>query len=158
MDAHVIAQPRCRSHTPPRGFALLEVIVAVGVLAVLLTGAARMLRVASNQQQGVARRVAALEAVQAIAEQVDNLPWDEVTAERIAQIGIPAPLAPRLPGAGVTCTVAEETDPVARRVSIELTWTAVGGRLARPVRLTTWAFPDQPAAEPSAAGDVEPNE
>ena len=134
---------RCGSWTRAgrRGMSLLEVAVAAALLAVLLSASTQMLRVLSNQQRAAERRVVALQAVQAVAEQIGNLPAEQVTADMARQVAIPEAARSYLPASRVNLVVAEEAEPVAaKRVSIELSWSGPGGQPAAPVRLTTWVF------------------
>ena len=129
----------------PGGITLLEMTVAAGILAVLISTSVQMIRVVSAQQRAAERRAVAMQTVQALAEQLGNLPWDELTPQSTEQITIPAVLAAYLPGAKLAVTLNGETEDIAaKRVAIELTWKAPNGQPAGPVRLTTWSFPDQP--------------
>lgn len=122
---------------------LLEVAVAAAILATLITVSVKMLRTLGDQQLGVARRVIALDAVQAIAEQLGNTPWDELTTEAAGRIDVPAPLQPYLPGANVDISIQAEEEPVrTKRVTARITWNGPGGQPAHPVQLTTWVFAD----------------
>lgn len=127
-----------------RGFTLLELTVAAAVMAALLAASLQMLRALTDNQRAAARRAIALQAVQAVAEQVGNLPWDQLTTETAQQTKISPPLETRLPGANLTIVVADEPTPiVSKRITTELTWTDKRGRVGAPARLTNWAFPDE---------------
>ena len=126
-----------------RGFTIMEMVVAAGILALLLTTTVHMLRVLTDHQRASDRRATAIEAVQAVAEQVGNLPWDQLTTESAQQITIPQQLEARLPGTIVTIEVDEEASPVAdKRIMVELTWIGQDKETVAPIRLTTWAFRD----------------
>jgi prepilin-type N-terminal cleavage/methylation domain-containing protein len=128
-----------------RGFTLVEVAVAATLLAALLATSVHMLRVLSDHQRTAGRRSVALEAIQAVAEQVSNLPLDQLSQDAAQQVPIPAPIARYLPGAKLAVSVADETTPViSKRIAIELTWTNLNGEPAAPARLTAWVFPDAP--------------
>jgi prepilin-type N-terminal cleavage/methylation domain-containing protein len=130
-------------------FSLLEVIVAAAILAVILTVAARMLNALGNQQQASQRRALALQTVQALAEQLGNLPWDELTPEAANRTNVPAVSQTHLPGAKLSIAVHEEQEPLsAKRVTVALTWNGPNGQPSGPVRLTTWVFHD--ATPPSS--------
>jgi hypothetical protein len=122
---------------------MLEITLAAGLLGVLMTVSVQMLRVMGDRQRESERRTAALQTVQAIAEQLQNMPWDELTPSAGDTIKIPKAIARHLPGAKLGVTVSEESEPVAaRRVTVELQWNGPRGQPARPIRLTAWAFPD----------------
>jgi prepilin-type N-terminal cleavage/methylation domain-containing protein len=125
------------------GLTLLEITVASAILAVLLTASIQMLQAVSSQQRAADRQAVATLAVQAIAEQIGNIPWDQLTSEAAAQVAIPAPLERYLPAGKLVATVEEQTEPVvAKRVYLELTWSGPGGKQSGPVRLTSWVFPE----------------
>jgi prepilin-type N-terminal cleavage/methylation domain-containing protein len=129
----------------PLGFTLLELTVAAALVAVFLASSLQMLRVLTENQRSAERRAIAMQAVQAVAEQVGNLPWDQLTTQTAQQAKIPPALKDRLPGAKLTIVVAEELAPVSKRIAVELSWSDTKGQLRAPARLTSWAFPDEPA-------------
>jgi hypothetical protein len=127
------------------GSTLLEVIMASAMLAVLLATMLQMLRATNNHQRSNERRVIALQAVQAVADQVANIPWEQLTAESAKQVTIPRPLQSYLPGSTLAITVDEEPAPAAaKRIHVELAWNSADGKPGAPVRLTSWAFPKSP--------------
>jgi type II secretory pathway pseudopilin PulG len=136
-----MANQMAQCRWPRRGITLLEVTVAVGMLAVLLATSVQMLHVFTIQHQAAERHAVALQAVQAIAEQAANIRWDELTSQSAGQLTLPPIAASRLPAARLSLTVENEVEPVvAKRIMITLTWNAPNGRQARPVRLTCWAY------------------
>ena len=132
----------------PFGITLLEVSVAAALLALLLGATGQFLRALSMQQRAAERRVVALQAIQAVAEQIGNVRFEELTTDAARQAAIPAALEPYLPGARLELDVADEAAPaVAKRVSIGLSWNAPGGQRAGQVHVTTWVFPDASLSE-----------
>jgi prepilin-type N-terminal cleavage/methylation domain-containing protein len=128
-----------------RGFTLLELTVASALMAVLLAASLQMLRALSDHQRAAERRAIAMQAVQAVAERIANLPWDQLTTEAAQQTKIPPSLASRLPGAKLTAAVAEEPTPLSKRIEVQVGWTDTKGQGGAPIRLTSWAFPDKTA-------------
>jgi hypothetical protein len=127
---------------------LLEVTAAAAMLAVLMTISTQMLRAVGGQQRAIERRALAMAAVQAVAEQIGNTNWDDLTDETAKEIEIPGPIKPHLPGAHLVVTLHEEQEPTAaKRVTIELEWYGPHGRPAGPLRLTVWAFPGDLAGQ-----------
>jgi hypothetical protein len=134
----------CRNRVPKRALIMLEIAIAVGLLGMLMTASVQVLRAMQTQQRAADRRAAALQMVQAIAEQISNLSWEDVTSERLKQIELPQPIAEYLPEAKLDARLAEETEPVsAKRVTFKLTWRAPKGQPAAPIRLTIWVFEDE---------------
>ena len=135
-----------RKHSPRLtsrpGLTLVELTIAIAVFSVLLATSMKMIFAASSQMRANERRNVALQAVQAISEQIENMPWDSLTTEAASQITIPELAAPYLPDAKLIVAVNDETDPLAKRVVVEITWKGRGGQRSQPVRLTSWVFPE----------------
>ncbi len=98
----------------------------------------------SSQVRANDSRYLALQAVQSVLEQAENVPWDELTSESVARIELPVSVVARLRDARLSLTVSEEAEPRAKRIHAELAWTGRGGQPARPMRLSAWVFPDAP--------------
>src|SRR4051812_18349471 len=136
-------------HARFRGaFTLLEVVIAAGMLAMLLTTSVQMLRALSIYQRGSEHRAVALEAVQAVSDQIANTPWDQLTAESAKKVTIPKQLESYLPGAKLSVSLENEATPTAsRRIYVDLSWKGPDGQLSAPVRLTSWVFPERSRSE-----------
>jgi hypothetical protein len=136
-------------HATRRGaFTLFEVIVAATMLAVLLTTSVQMLRAVSNHERASERRVVAMEAVQAVGDQIANIPWRELTPESAKKVSIPKPLDSWLPGAKLTVSLDEEASPTtSKRIHVDITWNGPDGQAVAPVGLTSWAFPERSRPE-----------
>jgi len=115
-------------------------------LAMLLTTSVQMLRALSNYQRGSERRAVALEAVQAVSDQVANTPWDQLTAESAKKVTIPKQLDTYLPGAKLSISLEDEAT-ASRRIHVDLTWNEPNGQPLAPVRLTSWIFPERPRSQ-----------
>jgi hypothetical protein len=124
------------------GLTVIELTISIAILAVLLATSMRMIVVASDHVRANDRRDLALQAAQAVSEEIDNIPWEQLNDETAAGVRIPDAIASRLPGAKLTAKVAEESDPLAKRVTVEITWNTRSDQPAAPSRLTTWVFPD----------------
>ena len=137
-----------RRHNSRPGLTLVELTIAVAVFSVLLATSMKMIFAASNQMRANERRNVALQTVQAVSEQIENMPWNSLTTEAASQIPIPELAGPYLPGAKLTVAVNDETDPPAKRVLVEITWNGRGGQRSEPVRLTSWVFPENVPPSP----------
>ena len=149
MSSNYTSSGKLIAHVPRRrAFTLLEVIVAAAMLAVLLTTSVQMLRALSIHQRASERRAVALEAAEAVADQVANIPWDQLTAESAKKVTIPKPLDDYLLGAKLSVSLDEEAAPTpSRRLHIDLTWNGPDGQAVAPVRLTSWVFPERSRSE-----------
>jgi hypothetical protein len=120
---------------------LLEIMLAAGLLGILMTVSVQMMRVMGDRQRAAERRAAALQTVQALAETVGNMPWNELSADAAEKIAIPESMSKNLPGAKLNVTINDEREPIAaKRVMLELHWNNPRGQAPAPVRLTTWVF------------------
>ena len=149
MSSNITTSDKLIVHAPPRrAFTLLEVIIAATMLVVLLTTSVQMLRALSNHERAAERRLVAFEAVQAVADQIANIPWSELTAESAKKVSIPKPLDGYLPGAKLSVSLDEEATPTtSKRIHIDLTWNGPDGQAVAPVRLTSWVFPERSRSE-----------
>jgi hypothetical protein len=145
MSSHIKPSGNLNLHRRcNRAFTLLEVVIAAGMLAMLLTTSVQMLRALSVYQRGSERRAVALQAVQAVSDQIANTPWDQLTAESAKKAAIPKQLDSYLPGAKLSVSLEDETTPTAsRRIHVDLTWNGPDGQSSAPVRLTSWVFPER---------------
>jgi len=143
LRREILIRPKSTRPAARVGSTLLEVVMAAGMLAMLLAVTVQMLRATTNGQRAAERRVIALQAVRAVADEVANTPWDQLTAESAKQVKIPEPLQAHLPGSALTVAVDEEPAPVtAKRIHVELAWKTAEGKPGAPVRLTSWALPE----------------
>jgi len=129
---------------PRRGVTMIEIAAAVAMLAVLLASSVQVMRALAKEQLAAARRVMALQTVQAVTEELANLPWDQLSPEAAGKLTIPDVVNFYLPGAALAATVAEAEEPVkSKRLSVELRWRMPNGQPTAPLRLTTWVYLDE---------------
>lgn len=127
----------CRSRRS--GFTFAEVLIAVAMLAVLLSLAGQMLFQARRNSRIAEQRALALRTVENCLEKLTAQPWEQVSDETIAQLKLPASLISRWPDAKLSGDVKEQAEPAsAKRVSLQLQLTPNQPALA--AKLTTWIF------------------
>jgi type II secretory pathway pseudopilin PulG len=125
---------------------MLELTVAIMLLAVVLASLGPLLSWIRQQRRTAEdRQLAVLELANA-AERLSLTPYRELTAESLQSLELPAAAAEELPGAVLTGQIADEADPAAKRITLELAWRADGVRPIKPLRLVVWRFPDPEAA------------
>ncbi len=123
------------------GVVLLELIVACGLMAVLVTLSVQLLTAAATQRRAVDQRSLALAEAANVAEQISGLAWDELTAERLSKITLSPAAQQSLPqGKLLVTSTPDETAPAGQRITIEITWHAATGEPAAPVRVNLWAY------------------
>ena len=132
-----------RTSAQRRGLTIIEVTAAAAMLAVLLACSVQVMRALANQQRAAARRVMALQTVQAVTEELANVPWDQLTPDTASKLTIPEAAKLHLLGAALSATVADDDEPIeSKRLSVELRWQTPSGQPSAPLRLTTWVYPD----------------
>jgi Tfp pilus assembly protein PilV len=137
----------CRRHTRLRGslnrpgMTLLEVGVALVVLAAAMTALVQLIGVATRQRRTNDQRLAALHEVADEAERLATIPWSDLAPEKLTTWPRSAELASVLPAAECHVTVSEEAEPpLTRRVELRVAWKNVVGDQVAPVELTLWRY------------------
>jgi hypothetical protein len=140
-----------RKHRTPRNrrrrscrtaITILEVTLAAALFSILLATSLRMFRVVESRQLAGERRDCALQAAQAVLEQIGNIPWSGLTPDAVKQIKVPDAIAKRLPGSDVSVALSDETEPTAKRVRVDVSWQTPNQQTSS-VNLTSWIFPEQ---------------
>jgi hypothetical protein len=127
--------------TSRRGIALLETVIASGLLVVLVAVSLRMLSTTSAQRRAVEKRSIALAEAANVAEQISMLPWEEITTEGLGEVQLSPAASQSLPKGELKLAVEASTSgPPGLRVSIEIIWRQSSGRLESPVRLSFWTY------------------
>lgn len=135
--------PRAGSPSHPRAaFTLFELAISAILLAAVMVSAIPALSWIVRVRQSAERRQAATLEVGNLMEQVAALPWEEITAERLAAVRLTEPVSQHLPAAELKVTVSiVETDPDAKRVFIELRWHESRAESApTSIRLAAWIY------------------
>jgi len=123
------------------GSMLLEVSLAVMLMAVTLVAVAQLLAVAARQHQETRWRIVATHEVANVMEQVMALSWDETTTERLNGLALEPTTVTLLPDAKLQVEVTEVKDPrQAKRIRISLTYRNNAELLVEPIALVTWKF------------------
>ncbi len=125
-----------------RGYALLEITVAVVLLLAAMNLTVKMLGWVAAERRGVDRRHWAIQSVANVMERVTAEPFDRVTVETARSIASRSGAATVLPGAEWSIAVDDDRDaPIpARRVSINLRWKERAVGWEAPVRVSSWVF------------------
>ncbi|MFV0443106.1 MAG: hypothetical protein ACK5Q5_06015 [Planctomycetaceae bacterium] len=123
------------------GISAIEITVAILLLASVFAMLGPMLSWIRQQRRCAEDRQLALLELANAAERVSLLNYEALTAEQLAQLTLPAVADAELRDARLTATVDEESAPVARRVTLQLSWKEDGVRESAPLRLVLWRFP-----------------
>jgi hypothetical protein len=99
----------------------------------------QVLSLAAAQRRTSEVRRLALAEVANQAEQLALVPWDELTAEKLAARQPSDALLDVAPTATLTVTPSDEAGPpAAKRVFLSVQWTTPAGDWVRPVELAIW--------------------
>lgn len=137
--------------SPHRGSLLVELVIAAGMLAVILSLTVRVLGQVGQQRRAAERRQRALVEASNAMERITARPYDEVTAQGAAAVKLSPDTAAALPGAELNVDVRDESisGVSSRRVAVRLRWKNPAGEWEAPVRLVTWIEPSPPSGRRS---------
>lgn len=125
---------------PRRGVSLIELTVAsllVGTVFVALGPVLHAIR--QQREQAQQRQIALLELANQ-AERLSLRAWEELTPERLEQIELSETARQRLRQASLRVALAEDAEPLVRRITLELSWHDPAGRGVSPLRLVVWKY------------------
>jgi len=124
-----------------RGLTLLEVGVALVVLAGAMLALAQLVGLTVRQRRITDQRLIALQEVANEAERLAVMPWDELASDQLTTWKPSAELTAVLPAADCRVKVTpEEGPPASRRIALRIAWTNVVGEEVTPVELTLWRY------------------
>ena len=124
-----------------RGTTLVEVSLALCLLAVAIAAAAQMLAVCARQRKSADRQFAAQIEASNIAERIATMSYSDVGPETLATMTLSPETQSALAGGelALECTNVAAPDLPHKRIAIEVAWsTRTEGR--RAVHLTTWKY------------------
>jgi prepilin-type N-terminal cleavage/methylation domain-containing protein len=127
--------------TRRRGMSLVELTVAVLVLAVMVSVCMRFLRALADQRRGLQNRRVAVEEVANVMERLGARPWEDLTPEAIGQVPLSAEAQRAIPGGKLEVDVLRPAgDEGAKRVTVVLRWPTGPEQADRSVRLVAWRY------------------
>jgi prepilin-type N-terminal cleavage/methylation domain-containing protein len=119
-----------------RGFTVLEIMVALGLLSVAMVLVAQLGLWSLSERRRNALRQEALETAANLLESAQASSWEALTPEWAAAQRLPDFLAQRLEEAKLTVRVEPEASrPRTKRVTVEIAWRLSNGMPAQPVVL-----------------------
>jgi type II secretory pathway pseudopilin PulG len=123
------------------GATLIEVTVALVVLAAAMLALAQMVTLVARQRRLTEARRMALQEVANQAERVAVMAWDEAAPDKLTAWEPSTDLLAGIPAAQCAIEVTDEPGPpTARRVRLEVRWTDAAGHPLKPAGLTLWKF------------------
>ena len=122
------------------GSMLLEVSLAVMLLAVALVAVAQLLAVAARQRRETRWRTVATREVANITEQVMALPWNQTSTENFSTVAL-HDTTQTLLDATLEVEVTDVTEPrEAKRIRISLAYRNTADLPVEPITLVAWKF------------------
>lgn len=135
-------QRRPEARARRRAFTLVEITISSLVLSIAMVLTLHVLAWVAAERRAVERRECAVQEVANLMERLTARPWDELTAQRLAQVTLSQAARSALPGAELTASVDDLSKPVvSRRLTFRLRWRNRAGGFERPVRLSAWTYP-----------------
>lgn len=130
------------------GMTLFEILAAVSVLGVLLIACAQMLAVMTVQQQAVRNRRAAVQMAQNAMERCFAAAWEQMGADKTAEIAAEIAAEGMLRGARVEIALKRAVDlHDGRTVQVAVAWREGAEEPERVERLTAWRYGTKQAEE-----------
>jgi type II secretory pathway pseudopilin PulG len=124
-----------------RGYSMIELLVAAGLLATLLTVCVQLSGVASAEQRALRQRQAAMNEAANVLERLSIRPWNALTDKDLGDLPLSAAARQSLPAAKLEVHVAQSAGQSgARRISVHIRWPDRDGRPEQTVRLTAWRY------------------
>ena len=119
------------------GFTITEMMVALVLFAVAAVAIGQLTLVARLSYRQLWELQTAGEAIANIAEEVNVLPWEELTDQRLARLKLPDEVLQQLPEAELHAAVKDvEGQPAGKQITLELS----RGEHLPGQRLTFWRF------------------
>ncbi|HEY2841246.1 MAG TPA: prepilin-type N-terminal cleavage/methylation domain-containing protein, partial [Pirellulales bacterium] len=121
------------------GFTLIEIIVAIALLAAAMLSATQVLMISARQRRAADRRFAAQLEASNVAERIAALDYDAITPEAAQAMKLTPDAQSALPEAElkVTSVLVETSTPHYKRITIEIGWPSSDRQLP-VVRFTTF--------------------
>jgi Tfp pilus assembly protein PilV len=122
----------------------MEVVVALGLLAVGLTCTVQVLSWMAAERRDSQHRQFALQAAANCLERLSAEPWDALTPARIEALKLGEAVEQSLPGGKLEVEVLTDLQQRdARRIVVEVGWKGRTGMREGPVRLVAWRWRQQ---------------
>lgn len=124
-----------------RGYALVEIAMAVMVLMAAMSLAVKVLAGVGQQRRATERRLLALQELANAVERVNAEPFDALNAGRARELSRPAAHSALSKADWQAELTADDAGPVAgKRVTVRVRWKGPSGEWSAPVSLTTWVY------------------
>ena len=143
----------CRIAT---GITLFEVVLSMLVLSVVGVALTQAVVAIDRAHDNTRQFDEASRALENVLAGFASQPYEQLTSETAESLTLLDDVQSRLVGATLTVTLAEEDNPVAKRITAQLVFD--GARRVKPISLTTWVFApaDSPGNDTTADDEESP--
>jgi len=122
-----------------RGFTLFEIFVAVAVFGSVLATFVPLMQSVHKQQRAADQQLLALREADNLLEEISQQSWQALIPDELAKRTLSETAKAHLLKSELRVTVDEQAGPpVAKRVSVEVSWTPHAGQPTKSVRLVAW--------------------
>ena len=129
-------------------FSLMELTVAISVMAILMIAVAQWATVSRRAETTIHERSVALEAAENVVQRIALVPESEWEAKPWSDWTLPEETQAALPGGVLSVTSEEETE-TSLRLEVVVTWNAAtSGAPPLEATITTWRFRATEEADP----------
>ena len=132
----------------PRGFTLLEVVIAGTLLGAVLIVSARMIWSVARQREAILDRQTALCEAGNVMERLFARPWGDLSDDAVKGVRLSDDFQRALPGGELTIQLIGLTeDPPAKRILVKVSWSHDPDRPQRSVQLVALKYQVEPARD-----------
>jgi type II secretory pathway pseudopilin PulG len=124
-----------------RGYTILELTIALGIFAAMLATVGQTVALVAQQRRLTQRRELAQQSAENVMEHLFARAWDELTAEKTAEVKLPEGVERDLPGASLKIELVEQAGPPpARRIKVAVGWNDAAGPVSTSATVTAWRY------------------
>jgi prepilin-type N-terminal cleavage/methylation domain-containing protein len=125
-----------------KGFTLIELTIAVALLAIAMTLTVQAVGWVAQQRRATDRRQWAAREAGNVMERLTSLAWDDIAAKAGEAAARSSPARDALPGGELIVAIDENANDHSKRIAVRIRWRTSNGGWEAPVRLTSWVYRD----------------
>ena len=124
---------------------MVELCATCALLATAIPLTVAALGAVAKQRRGAELRQQAIEAADNLLERLAAERYEELSADRLAEVGQATAPAQSLPGGELKLDLVEQPDPPeGKRIDVELSWQGGAAKTRQRVRLSGWSYREAP--------------
>jgi len=139
---------KTRKKPTPRGFTLLEVVIAGTLLAAVLILSGRMVWSIARQREAILDRQTALSEAGNVMERLFARPWGDLSDDAVKGVHLSDDFQRALPGGKLSIHLSDLTeDPPAKRILVKVSWIHEPDQPHRSVQLVALKYQVEPGRD-----------